>query len=401
MPEAVPVARRLENVRYAIRNIVAEAARLEAEGREILYCNIGDPLKFDFRTPPHLIEAVTRAMRDGDNGYGASAGAPKARTSVAQDLVRRGVPGVQPEDVIITAGASEAIELAMTALLEPGDEILLPSPGYPLYNAIAAKLGAGVVSYYLDEANGWSLDPARIQEVCTARTRAIVVCNPNNPTGGQYDRRTLEALLEVARRRRLIILSDEIYDRFSYGDPPVPLAALSDDVPVITFNGLSKAYLTCGWRLGWMVLSTPERTGGLKRGVLQLADARLCAPMPAQYAIPAALEGPQDHLAEMARKIRARRDFVLQRLKQIPGLSATPPAGAFYVMPRIELPEVRSDEQFILELVRETGVLFVHGEGFGQKPGTRHFRVVLLPPVPVLETAFDHLESFIRRRYGP
>lgn len=392
-------AKRIENVKYAIRNVVAEAAKLEAQGRRILYCNIGDPLKFDFATPPHLIEAVHRAMRDGFNGYAPSAGVLAAREAIAREAERAGIPGVTPSDVVITTGASEAIELALTALLEPGERVLLPSPGYPLYNAVAAKLGVQAVPYQLDEERGWSLDLAEIESLCGPGTRALVLCNPNNPTGAVLDRSVLEGLLEIARRHRLVIFSDEIYGKLLYDTPHIPTASLARDVPILTFSGLSKAYLACGWRVGWLVFCNAHLMPELKAAVLRLADARLCSPAPPQYAIAPALEGPQDHVPEMMGRLRRRRDLMVRRINDIPGLSVVPPGAAFYAMPRIRLPAVKSDEEFVLSLLRETGVLFVHGSGFGQKPGTTHFRIVFLPPEDVLSAAFDHLEAFVRERF--
>jgi alanine-synthesizing transaminase len=392
-------ARRIENVRYALRNIVIEAKRLEAMGREILYCNIGDPLKFDFRTPPHLVDAACRAMREGDNGYLPSGGSLEARQAIADEERRRGIEGVTADDVIVTTGASEAIELVLTALLEPGDAVLLPSPGYPLYNAVAAKLGAEVISYFPDEARGWALDPAEIESRVTPRTRAIVICNPNNPTGAVYSKESLEGLLEVARRHDLLVLSDEIYRKLIYERTHVPTASLARDVPVITFDGLSKGYLACGWRVGWMTFANPSRMGALKAAVLRLCDARLCSPGPMQAAIKPALEGPQDHVREAMGKLRARRDLVIERIGRIPGLSTVDPAAAFYAMPRVRHPRVQDDEQFVLELLRETGVLFVHGSGFGQLAGTQHFRLVFLPPLETLTRALDLLEQFMRTKY--
>lgn len=398
MTEPVHPAQRISQVRYAIRNIVAQAAKLEAEGRRILYCNIGDPLKFDFRTPPHLLEAVQRAMREGRNGYAPSAGLPEARAAVAREAARRGVAGVAPEDVIITAGASEAIELCLTALLEPHETVLLPSPGYPLYNAVAAKLGVEPVFYQLDEARGWALDLDEIEAKVRPNTRAIVLCNPNNPTGAVYPRSLVEGLLEIARRKRLVVLSDEIYDRLSYGPPPVSPALLSSDVPILVFNGLSKAYLACGWRVGWVTFCNRPLTVELRGAVQRLADARLCSPAPPQEAVQPALEGPQDHLVEMMGRLRERRDLTVRRVNAISGLSLVEPQGAFYAMARIHLPGVVSDEEFVLSLLSETGVLFVHGSGFGQKEGTHHFRVVFLPPPQVLNDAFDRLAEFVAKR---
>ncbi|HLL84061.1 MAG TPA: aminotransferase class I/II-fold pyridoxal phosphate-dependent enzyme [Longimicrobium sp.] len=393
-------AKRIENVKYAIRNVVAEAARLEAQGRRVLYLNIGDPLKFDFVTPPHLIDAVHKAMRDGFNGYAPSAGIPSAREAIAREATRNGIANVGPQDVMVTTGASEAIELALTALLEPGDRLLLPCPGYPLYNAIAAKLGAEVVPYHLDEENGWSLDLDEIDARCTPGTRAIVLCNPNNPTGAVLDRRTVEGLLEIARRRGLVVLSDEIYDKLAYDKPHVVTASLATDVPILTFGGLSKNYLACGWRVGWLVFCNSHLMPELRSAILRLADARLCSPAPQQFAVAPALDGPQDHLRETLARLRPRRDLMVRRINAIRGLSVVEPAAAFYAMPRLRLPGMTSDEDFVLSLLRETGVLFVHGSGFGQRPGTAHFRVVFLAPEEVLAPAFDRLEAFIHARYA-
>ncbi len=392
-------ARRIENVRYAIRNVVAEARRLEGLGKEITYCNIGDPLKFDFRTPPHLVEAVSRAMRDGDNGYAPSAGTVEARRAIASDEQRRGLLSVTPEDVVVTAGASEAIELVLTALLEPGESVLLPAPGYPLYNAVAAKLGVEVETYYPDELQGWSVDPEEIASRITPKTRAIVLCNPNNPTGAVYPKEALEGVLEAARRHNLLVLSDEIYARLTFDQPHLATASLAKDVAIITFGGLSKTYLACGWRVGWMSFANSHLMPELKAAVLKLCDARLSSPGPAQAAIAPALEGNQDHLPEMMTRLRARREVLTTRVRGIPGLSLVSPGAAFYAMARVTHPEVSNDEQFVLELLRETGVLFVHGSGFGQRPGTHHFRVVFLPPAEVLERAFDKVEGFMRSRY--
>ncbi|WP_257454736.1 aminotransferase class I/II-fold pyridoxal phosphate-dependent enzyme [Archangium lipolyticum] len=396
----VRAARHIENVRYAIRNVVAEACRLEAQGRRILYLNIGDPLKFDFQTPPHLIEAVHRAMKDGHNGYAPSAGIPAAREAIAREAARNGIPGITASDVVVTTGASEALELALTALLEPGERVLLPCPGYPLYGALMAKLSAEGVPYSLDEENGWSLDLEEIDALCTPGTRAILLCSPNNPTGAVLDRKVLEGLLEIARRRGLVVLSDEIYDKLLYDKAHVATASLARDVPIITFNGLSKAYVACGWRVGWLVFCNAHLMPELKGAVMRLADARLCSPAPQQYAIAPALEGPQDHIPEMMGRLRARRDLMVRRINAIPGLSVVEPAAAFYAMTRIQLPGVTSDEEFVLSLLRETGVLFVHGSGFGQKQGTHHFRVVFLPPEDILTAAFDRLEAFVRERYA-
>ena len=390
----------IEHVKYAIRNIAAEAARLEAQGQRILYCNIGDPLRFDFQTPPHLVEAVHKAMLDGKNGYAPSLGIPQARAAVARSLNAQGHSRVTPDDVVLTAGASEAIDLTLTALLEPGDEVLLPSPGYPLYNAVAARLSAKVLSYQLDESRGWAIDVEELERLVTPRTRAVVICNPNNPTGALATKENLLALLDFARRHEIAVLSDEIYDKLLFDDAHVSTGTLADDVPIITFNGLSKAYLACGWRVGWLSFANPKLTQDVAAAIRRLADARLCGPAPVQYAVEPALFGPQDHIPVMMKKMRARRDLMVNALRKIPGVSVVEPKAAFYAMPRLELPGLKSDEDFVLRLVRETGVLFVHGEGFGQKPGTHHVRVVYLPDEATLQDAFARFADFVRRWPG-
>jgi alanine-synthesizing transaminase len=390
----------IENVKYAIRNIAAEAMRLEAKGQRILSCNIGDPLRFDFQTPPHLLEAVSKAMRDGKNGYAPSLGIWQAREAVARALNAQGHSRVTPDDVVLTAGASEAIDLTLTALLEPGDEVLLPAPGYPLYNAVAARLSAKVLSYHLDESQGWAIDVEELEHLVTPRTRAVVICNPNNPTGALATKENLLALLDFARRHDIAVLSDEIYDKLIFDEPHVSTATLADDVPIITFNGLSKAYLACGWRVGWMSFGNPKLTAEIAAAVRRLADARLCGPAPVQYAVEPALFGPQDHLPAMRKKLKARRDLTVAALSAIPGVSVVTPKAAFYAMPKLELPGLESDEDFVLKLVRETGVLFVHGEGFGQKPGTHHVRVVYLPDEATLKDAFERFAAFVKRWPG-
>jgi alanine-synthesizing transaminase len=390
----VQPARHIANVKYAIRNIAAEAARLEATGMKILSCNIGDPLKFDFQTPPHLIEVVQKALRDNCNQYVPSAGLKEARVAIAAAQQ----PPVRMEDVFVTSGVSEALDLALTSLLEEGDEVLLPSPGYPLYNAIAARLRAKVLSYPLDESKGWAIDTDAIAKMVTPKTKAILVCNPNNPTGAIATKQQLEAVLDIARKHNLVVLSDEIYDKLLFDDAHVPTATLANDVPLITFNGLSKAYLAPGWRVGWLVFNTPRLMPDVVTAVQRLADARLCGPGPFQYAIKPALEGPQDHVPAMMKKLRSRRDLMVSKLRAMPGVSVVEPKGAFYALPSLERTWPGGDEQFVLQLVRETGVLFVHGEGFGQKAGTQHFRVVFLPSEQVLSEAFARLDTFLKSR---
>ncbi len=295
---------------YAIRDLVVIADQIAREGKEILYLNIGDPCLYGFQTPPHMIEAAHKAMTDGINGYGNSLGLNSAVQAIRNEAEGKGFENIQ--SVFVTMGSGEAVDACLTALVNPGDNVLTPCPDYPLYSATLAKNSCVLTSYRLKEEEGWEPDLDDMAAKINSRTRGIVIINPNNPTGAVYSRRTLEAIAELARRNNLIIFSDEIYDRLIL-DPTethVPIATLAPDVPVVTFNGLSKAYCCPGWRLGWGIATGPEDS--LKpflEGVYKLLRSRLSAPHPLQYAIQPALEGPQDHLRAMNQKLRCRRDI--------------------------------------------------------------------------------------------
>jgi alanine-synthesizing transaminase len=386
-------AARLEQVRYAIRDVAVLAEEVARQGHEILPLNIGDPLQFDFATPPALIDAVAKAMHDGHGGYAPSIGVPEALEAVRGEAHRKGIRNVQ--SVFITQGVSEAVDLCLAALVNPGENVLTPSPEYPLYWAVLAKLGAELNSYALDEGSGWEPDLDDMARRVNSRTRAIVVINPNNPTGSLYSRRTLEPIAELAREHNLVVFADEIYDKLTLEGEHVSLAAVAPDVPVITFGGLSKAYLAPGWRVGWGIASGD---GDVLRpyleGIHKLLRSRLSANHPEQYAIRLALEGPQDHLPEVLRKLRARRDLTVEFANSTPRLSCVSPRGAFYAFPRLHIPG--SDEQFVYGLLREKHVLLVHGSGFGQAPGTRHFRIVFLPNESILRRAYDSIAEYLR-----
>ena len=391
-------AQRLEHVHYAIRDIAVVAEQLAREGKEILPLNIGDPLQFDFRTPRHLIEAVTKAMRDGQNGYAPSLGMPEALEAIRCEADGKGIRNIH--SAFVTQGVSEAVDLALTALVNPGEDVLTPCPEYPLYSAVLAKLEARPNPYCLSEAEGWEPDLDYLAHRITEKTRAIVVINPNNPTGAVYSRRTLEAVADLARRHGLLIFADEIYDKLVLdGEPHFSIADLAPDVPVITFNGLSKAYLVPGWRVGWAVASGPGQA--LKpylEGVHKLLRARLSANRPEQFAIRPALEGSQEHLKEVVAKLRVRRDLTANWCNSNPGLSCVQPKGAFYAFPRIEVTE--DDEQFVRRLLQEKQVLVVHGSGFGKPEGIAHFRIVFLPDENILSRAYQSIGEFIERHYA-
>ncbi len=400
--EIVP-ASRLENVRYAIRDLACVADEVTRQGHKVLPLNIGDPLTFDFQTPAHLIEAVHKAMRDGKNGYSPSSGVKEALDAIRAEGARKGITNIQ--DVFVTTGVSETVDLCLTALLNPGDNLLTPCPDYPLYSAVLAKLDIGLNAYYLHEENGWQPDLDDIRKKITPRTRGIVLINPNNPTGSVCTRAMLEQIAGLARRHNLVIFADEIYDKLVMDgetqdrDQHIAVAEVAPDVPVITFGGLSKNYLAPGWRIGWGIAS--GEASGMKpylEGINKLLRARLCANHPEQYAIKPALEGPQDHLLEVKRKLRSRRDLTMKWCTETPRVSCVAPRGAFYAYPSLDIPE--DDEIFVRELIRQKHVLAVHGSGFGQRPGTKHFRIVFLPDEKTLATAYSAIGAFLRERYS-
>ncbi|PYX35403.1 MAG: aminotransferase, partial [Acidobacteria bacterium] len=308
----VAAAQRLENVRYAIRDLACVADEVAKKGHKILPLNIGDPINFDFQTPAHLIEAVYKAMKDGKNGYAPSPGIKPALDAIRREAERKGISSVQ--DVFVTSGVSETVDICLSALLNPGDNLLTPSPDYPLYSAVLAKLGLELNTYALNEDDGWQPDLIDVHKKISPRTRGIVLINPNNPTGAVCSRRMLEAIAELARRNNLVIFADEIYDKLILDDDPhISLASIAPDVPIVTFGGLSKNYLAPGWRLGWGVVSGDAAVvKPYVEGIGRLLRSRLCANHPEQYAIQAALEGPQDHLQEVAAKLRSRRDLTMK-----------------------------------------------------------------------------------------
>lgn len=276
---AIPVAERIRGFSYAIRNIVAEARKLEAAGRTVRYLNIGDPILFGFKTPPHMIAAVERAMRDGHNGYAPSVGILSAREAVTAECLQRGMP-MHPDRVVVTSGTSEGIELALTALAGPGDEVLIPVPTYPLYTAVLAKIGATAVFYRTDERRGWQPDVEHIRSLVSPATRALVVIDPNNPTGATYSSDARNALVNLAAQHNFPLLADEVYADLAFDGPVGAIAALNPDAPVITFSSLSKAYLAPGWRAGWLAVAESDRLDDVLAGIKKLADGRLCSTGP-------------------------------------------------------------------------------------------------------------------------
>jgi len=392
---------KLKDVLYDIRGPVsARAAALEAEGHRILKLNIGNPAPFGFDAPAEILQDVIAGLPTAQ-GYSDSRGIQSARRAVVHHYqLEEGFPAITVDDVWLGNGVSELIQIALQALLNNGDEVLIPVPDYPLWTAVTNLAGGRPVHYRCDESNEWNPDLADIEAKITDRTRVLVVINPNNPTGAVYSRETLVQIVELARRHNLVLMADEIYDKILYDDAVhIPLASLAPDVLTLTFNGLSKAYRVCGYRAGWLVVTGPlERARDYLEGITLLASMRLCPNVPAQNAIQVALGGYQsiNELILPGGRLLEQRDTAVDELNKIPGVSVVKPKGALYVFPRLD-PEVypiKDDEQLVLDLLLQEKILLTQGTGFNW-PDTDHVRIVTLPWSRDLTEAIQRFGNFL------
>ncbi len=393
------ITNRTKTIQYAIRDVVVTAKRLEASGQQITYLNIGDPIVYDFETPSFLVDAFCAAAKEGHNGYSASAGIPTFRKAVVKKEKRINQVTIHESDVIATAGISEGIQMVMAALVHPGSEVLVPGPTYPPYLAFVRFFDGTALTYRCIEEEGWRPDPDDIRAQITDKTAAIVLINPNNPTGSVYSEKTIKTFVNIAGEYGLPLISDEVYDRLIYDQTPKSTAALAKDVPVIGFNGLSKVYLVPGWRIGYMYFHHQNHEfAELKEHILKQARIRICTNAPAQYASAVALQESDAYLKPVLARLRERRDLVSKRLNEIQGISTSKPEGAFYIFPKINLNNRwTNDETFVMELLHKTGVLVVHGSGFDPNHGANHFRLVFLAPPPILNSALDALQHFMEK----
>lgn len=394
---------RLHEVRYEIRGELARRAReLEAQGRTLIKLNIGNPGAFGFRAPEHLQQAIADNLGSSDP-YTHQQGLPQAREAIAACHRQRGTPFVSPERVFVGNGVSELIDIALRALLNPGDEVLLPSPDYPLWSAATILNDGKPVYYDCPAERGFLPDPSQIEASITPRSRALVVINPNNPTGAAYPRELLEQLVAIARRHNLVLMADEIYDGILYdGAAFQPLAPLAGDLPCLSFGGLSKVWRACGWRVGWAVLSgDPLRIGDYHHALDLLGALRLCANVPGQFAIEAALTGLDTitPLCSAGGRLFESRRAVVEACRASPHLEVVAPQGALYAFPRVvgEAAEGFNDHRFALQLLDEEGVLVVPGTSFNLRPGSTHFRVTLLPEAEQVREVFRRIDALLGR----
>jgi alanine-synthesizing transaminase len=391
---------KLNNVCYDIRGpVLKEAKRLEEEGFKVIKLNIGSPAAFGLNAPDEIVHDIIINLPLAQ-AYGDSRGLFSARKAVMQDFQSKGVMDVGIDDVFIGNGVSELISMSMQALLNNGDEVLIPMPDYPLWTAVVTLCGGKAVHYLCDESSGWNPDLNDIRSKVTSKTKAIVVINPNNPTGAVYDLPILEGIAKIAAENELIIYADEIYSRITYDDAVhIPMATVAPDVLTISFDGLSKAWRAAGFRAGWMVLSGNKKTAGsYLEGIDMLANMRLCPNMPSQMGIQTALGGYQSikDLILPGGRLREQRDVSYDLLSQIPGLSLVKPKGALYCFPKIDIKRfnITNDEKFMLELLLSKRLLLVHGTGFNWNEPD-HFRLVFLPDKNTLTDAIQRLGSFL------
>ncbi len=379
---------------------MVKAEEVKRSGKKILYLNIGDPVKYGFDTPPHIKNALKKALDGGMNFYSASEGVKELREAVAEKENHVNGGQLDPSNVVVTEGISEAILFLMGAIVNPGDEVLIPGPCYSPYLTYAKFFDGQPITYRTIEDRGWAPDLSDLERKITGKTRLIVIINPNNPTGSVYSRDELSRILKIAASHNIAVAADEIYDRIVYDGRFTSVASIAKEIPIFGLNGFSKTYLMTGWRLGYLYLQDPN--GEMKDiwdAIQRMSRIRLCANTPVQLAAIEALRGPQDHIPAMVSELKRRRDFSMKRINEIPGLIASKPAGAFYLFPRIEAIGKRwkSDDEFASALLKETGVLVVHGSGFDPVYGKDHFRAVFLPDESMLAEAFDAIENFMKQ----
>jgi len=386
------VSDRISNVEYAIRDITVHARQYEKSGRKIIYLNIGDPVKYDFPTPDHIKKALVDAVLGNFNYYAESEGIIELRQAIVKKESQKGL-SITVDDVLVTNGISEGLDMVAASIVEPNSEVLMPGPYYPPYASYVKFYGGKPIEFKLTEDGEPDLDD--IKSKITPQARALCIINPNNPTGEVFNRKNLKQLIDIANEYDMYIICDEIYDKLIFDQEFTGIGKVAKDAPVILLNGFSKVYLMTGWRCGYICMNSDcQKLENIRNNIPKLARVRIAANLPVQKAAVAALEGPQDYIAETVSKLKKRRDLVVKRLNEIDGISCKLPNGAFYTFPKILRSSWKDDKDFVLDLLNKTGILTVHGSGFGEY-GKGHFRIVYLPNEQVLGEAMNKLTHFI------
>lgn len=387
------VSKKVSGVEYAIRDIVLVARQVEKLGKNITYLNIGDPVQYGFQPPQNVKDAMIKAIQNNQNYYAQSEGLPELREAIAQKEKVKGL-SVSADDILVTNGVSEALDMVMSSIVEEGDEVLLPGPYYPPYASYVRLHGGIPVEFAVDLKNS-TPDINDIKSKITKKTVAICLISPNNPTGVVFSEKSLKQLVDIANEHDLYIICDEIYDQIVFDEKFTGIGRVSGNSPVVLLNGFSKVHLMSGWRIGYIAFNNSPKLVPLRENLPKLARVRISTNLPVQYAALESLRGPQGYINEFVSELKKRRDFVVKRINSISGLSCSNPKGAFYAFPKIENNRYKTDQEFVVELLKKTGVLTVHGSGFGTKYGSGHFRIVFLPDLKTLGFALDEIEKFV------
>jgi len=387
------VSKKVAGVEYAIRDIVLAAKKVEQTGMNIDYLNIGDPVQFGFQPPNNVKQALIDAINKGENFYSSSEGLLELRQEIAKKENAKGL-SIGADDILITNGVSEGLDMVISSIVEDGDEVLLPGPYYPPYASYVRLHGGIPVEFAVDLDNSRP-DIEDIKSKITSRTIAICLISPNNPTGVVFNENSLKELVDIANQHNLYIICDEIYDQIIFDEKFVGIGKVAKDSPVIILNGFSKVHLMSGWRIGYIAFNQSSKLNALRENLLKLARVRIATSLPIQHAALESLRGPQDYINDFVSEIKKRRDLVVKRLNEMPGLSCPTPQGAFYAFPKIEDNRFGTDKEFVTKLLESKGVLTVHGSGFGEKYGSGHFRLVYLPSLEVLDSAMNKIEEFV------
>jgi aspartate/methionine/tyrosine aminotransferase len=387
------VSKKVSGVEYAIRDIVLAARKVEQKGMQVDYLNIGDPVQFGFQPPDNVKQALIDAINKGENYYSSSEGLLELRQEIAKKENAKGL-SISSDEILVTNGVSEGLDMVISSIVEDGDEILLPVPYYPPY-ASYVRLHGGIPVEFAVDLNNSTPDIDDIKSKITSKTVAICLISPNNPTGVVFNEKALKELVNIANQNNLYIICDEIYDQIIFDEKFVGIGKVAGDSPVIVLNGFSKVHLMSGWRIGYIAFNQSPQLEALRENLPKLARVRIATSLPVQHAALESLRGPQDYINHFVTEIKKRRDLVIKRLNEMPGISCPNPKGAFYAFPKIETNKFGTDKEFVTKLLETKGVLTVHGSGFGEQYGSGHFRLVYLPNLEILNSAMNKIEEFV------
>ena len=387
------ISKKVAGVEYAIRDIVLAARKVQEKGMKVDYLNIGDPVQFGFQPPDNVRQALIDAINKGENYYSSSEGLLELRQEIAKKENVKGL-SITSEEILVTNGVSEGLDMVISSIVEDGDEVLLPGPYYPPY-ASYVRLHGGIPVEFAVDLNNSTPDIEDIKSKITSKTVAICLISPNNPTGVVFNEKSLKDLVDIANQHNLYIICDEIYDQIVFDEKFVGIGKVAGDSPVIVLNGFSKVHLMSGWRIGYIAFNQSSKLDALRENLPKLARVRIATSLPVQHAALESLRGPQDYISNFVSEIKKHRDLVVKRLNEMPGLSCPNPKGSFYAFPKIEDNKFGSDKEFVTKLLESKGVLTVHGSGFGEKYGSGHFRLVYLPSLDILDSAMNKIEEFV------